>query len=259
MKKFLPLLILLLFCSVDALAKGPQSVSAGRHNFSSVAPTLNPANNYTASNEDEVCIFCHTPHGGALNTPLWNRSIPGAGTFTHYTSATLSLTSDLGLSSTRNVSQESLLCLACHDGTVAINSLLNYSPVGTPDGGTVGPVIGGFWGFGQGALIGSAWDGAGYSGTTLLTDDHPISFSYYDMYQVTSNQAKFQDYSVAEGAGVRFFPPGVAAGAGTKRVECSTCHDPHVNYEGVGGDSSYAPFLITSNTGSQLCLACHIK
>jgi hypothetical protein len=55
----------------------------------------------------------------------------------------------------------------------------------------------------------------------------------------------------AQADGVRFF-------GATNYIECSTCHDPHVNYS-ASGDPAYTPFLITPNTNSNLCLACHIK
>lgn len=34
-------------------------------------------------------------------------------------------------------------------------------------------------------------------------------------------------------------------------VECSSCHDPH--------DTTNTPFLVVSNSGSAICLGCHIK
>ncbi|MCF6192532.1 MAG: cytochrome c3 family protein [Candidatus Hydrothermae bacterium] len=36
-----------------------------------------------------------------------------------------------------------------------------------------------------------------------------------------------------------------------EKVQCGTCHNPH--------DNTNAPFLEASNTGSQLCLTCHLK
>jgi len=34
-------------------------------------------------------------------------------------------------------------------------------------------------------------------------------------------------------------------------VECSSCHDPH--------DNTYGSFLVEDNSGSALCLRCHVK
>jgi hypothetical protein len=62
-------------------------------------------------------------------------------------------------------------------------------------------------------------------------------------------EVKLHTVAAAQAAGVRFF-------GATNFVECSTCHDPHVDYFTA---PDYTPFLITPNTGSNLCLACHIK
>src|SRR4051812_22035083 len=39
-----------------------------------------------ASTESEVCIFCHTPHRGTGENPLWNHSMSSA-TYTVYDSS----------------------------------------------------------------------------------------------------------------------------------------------------------------------------
>lgn len=258
------LIVAFLLCSANVWAV-TRDVSATRHNFSSTQDGANwfpPGNNYMATNEDEVCIFCHTPHGGALNTPLWNRNVPVATGFTHYTSSTLSSYMQT-LASNRVVSDESMLCMSCHDGQYAMNAITNYSNNtvgGVPDNGLnkIQSMFGN-----PGALIGDTRDPLGGFSTpgyiNNLSDDHPISFSYYSATLVEAALHK------ADGGandprlkGIRFF--GAGAVAGGQRVECSSCHDPHINYEaGNGGDANYTPFLVMSNTGSALCLACHIK
>ena len=45
--------------------------------------------------------------------------------------------------------------------------------------------------------------------------------------------------------------------AATGKVECATCHDPHEERSFVSGSSVY--FLRALNTGSALCLTCHLK
>ena len=219
---------------------------------------------YQSTNVDEVCVFCHTPHGGSLTGPLWNHSLPAANNFTHYNSATVS--SYLGgLSAARNVNDESLLCLACHDGSIGVGHLLN-------DPNSLNGAQPDFWG-GPDQEIQGLWDQTGgrigasladtFNETGNLSDDHPISFSYDDvlsdpMYTVGSKANQLRqvgntgDMSSAlgwKGEGVRFF-------GATNRVECSSCHDPHVDYV---TDTDYMPFLIRPNTGSDLCLACHVQ
>ncbi len=260
-------IVMLAFVAIwsgDALAKrGPQGVSYTIHNLSTSADTY--WDMYVSDNEEEVCVFCHTPHSGSLDAPLWNREAPTT-SYTHYNSASLSSYLQ-GLGVNRAVENESLLCLSCHDGSIAINSLVNYSnntPTPTHWGGqdVSMPYIG--MGIGPGGLIGSSWAGD----ETVhgdLSDDHPISFKYQSV--VDEKGDEFKDIATAQLAGVRFFPQDGASA--DLRVECSSCHDPHVMYDpyyalngtttNAGVDESYRPFLITSNAGSALCLACHTK
>lgn len=248
-----------------AFGKGIAGVANTMHNLSSTNVLFS---SYAATNLDEICVFCHTPHGGSLSGPLWNHDLPVATSFTHYTSASLSPTLQ-GLAVSRAVNDESLLCMACHDGSVAVDHLINDPNVlgGTPITTAFGSDIDIISMFGMaGPRIGESPSNPG--GTGDLSDDHPISFSYSDVladpiYGVGG--ARYQELrpigNVADsssvlgwnGEGVRLF--------GTdNRVECSTCHDPHVDYEsGINAPKDYTPFLIRPNDGSQLCLACHNK
>ena len=253
-------------CAGTALAvRGPQGVSYTTHNLSTSADSTY-GNVYVSDNETQVCVFCHTPHGGSLDGPLWNRSTPGT-SYTHYNSASLSSYLQ-GLGVNRAVEKESLLCLSCHDGSIAINSLINTSnsvPLPTHFGGQSITIPIGFSAFGPvpGPQVGASL--ADLSSHGDLSDDHPISFKYKSVHDL--NSTEFKDISTAEGNGVRFFP--LNASDADKRVECSSCHDPHVMYDPLyqlngtttnpNADEEYRPFLITSNAGSALCLACHSK
>jgi len=150
--------------------------------------------------------------------------------------------------------------MACHDGSVAVDHLindpnsLNGAPVTIFGGNTDVEIIDLFGGVGSriGASPGNT------SGTGDLSDDHPISFSYDDVladpaYNGGSKDGELQTVVAATTAEVRFF-------GASNRVECSSCHDPHVDYVTAAlSQADYAPFLITPNTGSALCLACHNK
>lgn len=238
--------LLLVFMALQGAAvvsaKGPPGVANGKHNLSSSAPVA-----MYATDEEEICVFCHTPHGGSLTAPLWNKPNTTQ-TFTQYTTDTPALQN-----AGRPVSDESLICLSCHDGTLSVNSVINLAnyryelypedpriytlATGSPDT----PIV---WGFGgNNPVLG-----------TDLSNDHPISFSYNSVithYNNTGRAGKLHVVGDALDAGVRFF-------GADNYVECSTCHDPHVDYS-ASGDPTYAPFLIMPNTGSDLCLACHNK
>lgn len=260
--------ITLLWLPPAEATKGPQGVSNTTHNFAynaSQTPTLS----YLSKTEDEVCIYCHTPHGGNLEGALWNKPFAGEGAdlqsanyFTHYNSATLSSAAK-GSGLKRPLNNESLLCMGCHDGTVAINRVVNVSNRTVKDLAEPDALIENrLGGVAQMQAAGSTEPGAwiGASSSTLaaldwtgghLDDDHPVSFDYVQSFG-QKPAGSMHTKGEAELKGVRFFPAG---GSGT-RLECSSCHDPHVDYNTA---PAYTPFLITSNTASALCLACHIK
>jgi hypothetical protein len=109
MRKTVLALLMVTSCASQAKAvKGQANVTNTVHNLSVTAPP-DPyfGISFYETNEDEVCIFCHTPHGGTLDGPLWNRSNPTSA-WTHYNSATLSAPLQ-ALSATRAVGSESLL------------------------------------------------------------------------------------------------------------------------------------------------------
>ncbi len=110
--------------------------------------TLTPA-----EQQGQICIFCHIPHGGSTDAPLWNRTLTTQ-SFTTYSSATLTGTTAPAPAGV------SLACLSCHDGSVAFNALTVTSGlVFTAAGGnTMGAVP---------ANLG-----------TDLTNDHPVSITY---------------------------------------------------------------------------------
>jgi hypothetical protein len=245
-------------------AKGTPNVAGGLHNLSASGTDPFGGPSMYRTDETEICVFCHTPHGGSLTGPLWNRNNPTT-SWTHYTSSTLG-TYLAGLSNSRAISDESLLCMSCHDGSISVNHVINLpntrtTPIkdafGDPDT-TIG------LGFIVGARIGGS--PGNEMGTGDLTDDHPISFSYDDVLAsgdyvgAGAKVGQLRDVPTAStwaSEGVRFFNRPMA-GLGGNRVECSTCHDPHVEYDAVS-NTAHAPFLIMSNAGSNLCLACHNK
>ena len=174
----------------------------------------------------EICVVCHTPHSApGTDGPLWNRADYTPGAFTMYPSGgTIQGTIDATPTGT------SVLCLSCHDGTVAIDSF----------GGATGTVF-------VGALNPDALL------ATDLTDDHPVSITYAPGLDTELN---------ATSASVTFGDGGTGTVADLldtgDKVQCSSCHDVH-NTESVAGE----PYLLrvdnTGTSGSDLCLACHGK
>ena len=88
------------------------TVADTKHNLSISGPgTLK------ASSESQICIFCHTPHNASAAAPLWNRRDPGS-TYIPYSSTT-------AVANPGQPTGASILCLSCHDGTIALGDVLS--------------------------------------------------------------------------------------------------------------------------------------
>jgi predicted CXXCH cytochrome family protein len=195
-----------LLCSGQAWG----GISTTKHNLSVSGP-----GGVKAATETRICIFCHAPHNSAPSAPLWNRKTPGS-TYTPYTSSTAKA----------NAGQPtggSLLCLSCHDGTIALGDVLNRStPIAMAGGVSTMPA--------------SSVSRLG----TDLSGDHPISIAYTST--LAAMRGELADPSTLTGP-VRLDAAG--------QMQCSACHDAH--------QDPYGKFLVMSNQASALCLVCHVK
>lgn len=219
-KKIASFLLLSLFFCKLAYSVGP--LLGSKHDLSS-----------PSAGRSEVCVFCHTPHF-AGSFPLWNKRLltsDNTAIFVAYSSPTM----DVKPSNPPNLI--SLLCLSCHyyqnpglTGSVA-HGILNAPGAGNPvyPPNCIRCHLGG----------GPLYHNALKIGPNLR-DDHPVSMRYPQL----SEDPNFNPPPDAEKgwSDVRLF-------AGY--VECSSCHDPH--------NPTYVPFLVRSNSSSQLCFVCHKK
>lgn len=206
----------------------------------------------------EICVYCHTPHGGKKaiqddTGPLWNRDV-AVGTFTPYASYTLDA------STTGAPTSVSKACLSCHDGTVGVNQMINRpgSGSGTNPVDADTEKVGGLNATNNVAMLGKD-----------LRDDHPVSMIYANAKSYGTGAAMGTDsyaagFNAATTVGTRpvivngsVTLPLYGADTATGKVECGSCHDPHEERSFVSGSSVY--FLRTSNSGSALCLTCHLK
>jgi len=177
----------------------------------------------------EVCVYCHTPHGGQVDAPLWNRNFSGA-TYQMY---------DAGHSTTIDMTVDaqptgiSMACLSCHDGTIGLDVIINPPNAWGPPS-NVPPTVPGFntMPSGSNALL-----------DTDLRNDHPISV----VYDPALDPA-FNSVASIEAAGLRLFTDPSSPGA---KVQCASCHNPH--------NDTFSPLLRISNSSSALCKTCHIK
>lgn len=199
-------------------------VANTKHNFTS--PTYSPNSFFWGANQ--VCVFCHAVHNAdQAHGALWNHQVNEAQPYIMYSSPTI----DMIMSPTPH--DGSLICLSCHDGTIAVNSLNNLPG---PEGAGNYGVSGGAGLDPQGRLTGASDT---YVGTDL-SDDHPVGLTYDasrdpDFVPRTGNDQSYPDRLLYQGL----------------YVECTSCHNPH--------DNTYSNFLVESNQNSNLCSRCHIK
>ncbi|MEW6740123.1 MAG: cytochrome c3 family protein [Nitrospirota bacterium] len=212
-----------------------------KHNMSVTGP-----GGIKATGETEICVFCHIPHNAQPGRPLWNHDMPGSA-YTMYTSEYLhraGYTLPTGLGTTTGTpGMLSRQCLSCHDGTVAV--------------GAVYMVRGTILGTNLIAMSGVTADkmptaAAGYIGTDL-TKHHPVGIEYNSAITIAFGSGSRTIELITNPTSTAMKLYSISA---KNYVECSSCHDPHLENVRFLRDTSGATFAAKiSNT----CTACHTK
>ncbi len=221
----IPALTLVLMLSFAAIINA--DIASTKHNLS-----LSGSFPVRSTNETRICIFCHTPHHAlqsgvaGIDYPLWNHELSGQSY--QVPNNTLPAWATLLSSPPTQPDGDSKLCLSCHDGTIAIASLNNFS----------GPPI---------TMIGTGAGGVMPAGSSNLGTDisghHPVSIAVNqplidDKWQQCLNlevsmqlcvpgavsPAKLKPTTSTYSASPGFNINGYASG-----VQCSSCHDPHTD------------------------------
>ncbi len=246
----------IVFAALMAGAGTPKKVENSKHNMSSTPFAEQGTIKSAASGgTTEICVFCHTPHSGNTEAPLWNRALyPSAPSgYKAYTSDVLSALSyssaedPYASSGTGVIHAKTRICLSCHDGTIAIGRLVNLpTSFGNADPNTTFIAMQGT----SGGYMPPAF--AGYMGVDL-SDDHPVAIPHHNLNDGelasvinTTDAPNVNLYELNAGQ-VRRTKTG---GAGSY-VECTSCHNAH--------DNQYGNFLVDPNTNSKICTSCHDK
>jgi predicted CXXCH cytochrome family protein len=202
--------------------------------------------------EDRICIFCHTPHNAAPDTPLWNKEIQPQN-YTVYSSGTLTTPKPLP-----QPFGPTKLCLTCHDGTIAVGAVVGGGNLGISS--PIQPSSTSYFGLD-------------------LSMHHPVSFSYtaslpnaelvsppppnlvfggsdsevhcntcHDPHDDTYGNFLVMDNSYSALCTTCHDMTGWnASGHATIQQGCEVCHTPHF--------ASDVPLL--NYTSSDYCLTCH--
>jgi predicted CXXCH cytochrome family protein len=223
MKKILVVVTVLAIALVSSVAMA--GIATTKHNLSSTG-----TGGYTANNTTEICVFCHTPHAAAVaQGPLWNRSAVDRN-YTMYTIQTAT-----AQTAANPLSPASKACMSCHDGATALNSIINKP--GLNGAALTGSVT---------SALSTGDANIGETGGTNLSNDHPVAITY-----ITAKASlRAPNGTIATGVTKVSGTNTVNGTTNVTTVMCESCHDVHTNT---------ASFLRIANTGSSLCLACHMK
>ena len=163
----------------------------------------------------DSCSYCHAPHSG-LNIGLWNQKL----TTQSYTTYSSNTEKNTGVQPM--LGSASNQCLSCHDGTVAVGSTVAYGQVTT-----------------QGSM-----NAPDVFGSNMQTS-HPFSFAppLKDNVHLVASLA----------ANGKTADPSGAVKLIKGSVECTSCHDPHVQAKDLVSQN----FLVRDSSSGQMCLACH--
>ena len=204
----------------------------------------------------QICVFCHTPHGSdtSAKAPLWNKKLPDPTTYTKYSAlGTSTLDGDEA-----DVGSVSLACLSCHDGSQAMDTVLNA------------PGSGGYNSAGAAFQTLAAMTGTPIPNLgTDLQNDHPIGIVYGAFEGPDTASYVAQSTATVNGNSQYWVNSKGSGGAsrekvdmilytradGKPRVECASCHDPHNGPDGATNNI----FLRINNASSNVCLSCHVK
>ncbi|WP_457639101.1 cytochrome c3 family protein [Persephonella sp.] len=225
--------------------------------FSAVEDIRNTPHNLSVFSDpnnggtNEICVFCHTPHGANADftgAPLWNKPIDTTVQFQVYGGGQTTAGTRVD-----QPGDTSRACLSCHDGASALNVVMNapgsaYDPNGIYLNfkGDSSPKT-----MPLGFAIGHGYD---------LRDDHPVGVVYTAPNQDTDlNPASLKPTDTPLPMGWSY--PGDKDGSGgpsigdllrNGKVECVSCHNPHIKgrsflRSGIGNDNS------------NVCMTCHDK
>lgn len=259
----------MMLSALGIVAVSASAAFAGATPGSGVVGSIHDMNLYTGVTVDSqgrVCAFCHTPHHALTEgndyLPLWSHTIPNT-TYEAYVSATI----DATITPSTMMDGPSKLCMSCHDGSIAVDTHYNTTGTKTLSTDAFGDV-----------------PSAAIAKTASLSNDHPIGFIFdqsdggvangpitgnppispTDTTQNNGPSAVKKDNWIRQKAATYI-------GNQTLKIEdrlyrtsegpimtCATCHDVH-NKKNVDTAGSINYLLLSPNTGSQICLTCHIK
>ena len=202
--------------------------------------------NLDGKGDQRVCVYCHTPHysqaptvGGNLDySPLWNKDLSTIVSWQLYDNGQDPTGGRHALNANLQIpTSVSLLCLSCHDGSVALNAygndqsnpLNNYQYAG---GGPNSNITD----YAPSKVIGLGGD---------LSVHHPVEFDY--------EEVALADPEIAPSSATMIADLQIKDLLAGNTMTCASCHDVH-NTQSVED-----MFVWQTNVRSEFCFVCHLK
>ena len=194
-----------------------------------------------------LCNYCHVAHkfagdaqyGGlgdkGAGILLWNHTLSSSTAYTTYNSWTRQSTDLVSLQPTGDMTVDlnnpSVMCMSCHDGTVALNSTYT-GPTGS-----------------NGSLPASYIINPADANKT-----HPVNFTY-DQTLATNAGMKVPagPNGVDFSGGPNYQAPNAVVPLFNGKMQCSTCHEPHTSTHLLFRNFSQ----VYTFTNGSWCLYCH--
>ena len=158
------------------------------------------------SAEINTCVFCHAPHNITPNVTPLWDHALSSQNYTTYTSSTYTSGAQTPGAGS------SKLCLSCHDGTVAVGLTVTKGLIATSGAMTAADVLG-----------------------TNLSTSHPLGMTPADDGSLVTTL--FAATPTTKDPAVKLV---------FGKVECTTCHDPHM----PNNDPALPMFLVRSNAAA---------
>src|SRR3989304_444865 len=246
-----------------------EDIRKTKHNLSSIGPADRAV---FTQQTTEICVFCHTPHGAVgdeeaagLKAPLWNRRLSTARYILYDQVWSTSFEGYETKPKPNAPTGYTRLCLSCHDGTIALGTIVNPSGSGVPPSWNL--YSPGIMPPGSGVTTGDTR----VIGTNLQ-NDHPVSFVY-------DSSLALRDEELVD-PGPPLVPPLKVSDTTPisplrrhpgpdinvyDSVQCTSCHNPHA---AKFSDGTLVPKFLRANYynepenpnhGTIICLYCHDK